>query len=66
MGKNIGKQIIKNLRGKYRKKLLDHARQPAKDAFKTTSNRSIQNTAEATDDLIGNTNEFQKNQNKMI
>ena len=66
MAKNIGKQIIENLRGKYRQKLLDHARQPAEDAFKTTSNRSIQNTAEATDDLIGNTNEFQKNQNKMI
>ena len=66
MDKNIGKKIIKNLRGKYRQKLLDHAKQPAKDAFKTTSKRSIQNTAEATDDLIGNTNEFQKIKNKMI
>ena len=41
MGKNIGKNIRKNLSGKYspgmlamRKKLLDHAKQSATDAFK--------------------------------
>ena len=54
MSKNIGKNIIKNLRGKYRKKPLDHAKQSATDAFKTCSKRAIQKTAEITGDLIGN------------
>ena len=54
MGKNIGKNISKNLRGKYNQKLLDHAKQSATDAYKTVSKRSIQKTAEATDELIGN------------
>ena len=53
MGKNIGKNISKDLKGKYRQKLLDYAKQSATDAFKTTSKRVIQKTAEATGDLIG-------------
>ena len=36
-----------------RKKLLDHPKQSATDAFKTASKRAIQKTAEATGDLIG-------------
>ena len=52
--KNIGKNISKNLRGKYSKKLLDHARQFATVAFRTSSTRSIQKAAEATGYLIGN------------
>ena len=32
MSKDIGKNISKNLRGKYSQKLLDHAKQPATDA----------------------------------
>ena len=40
--------------GKYSQKFLDHAKQAATDAFKTASRRSIQKTAEATGDLIGN------------
>ena len=38
---------------KYRQKFLDHAKQSATDAFKTTSKKSIQKTKEATVDLIG-------------
>ena len=54
MGKNFGKNISKKLRGRYSQKLLDHAKQSATDAFKTTSKREIQKAAEATGDLIGN------------
>ena len=54
MGKNIGKNIGKNVSAKYSQKLLDHAKQSAADAFKTTSKKEIQKTAEATWDLIGN------------
>ena len=54
MGKKIGKNIIKNLNGKYSQNLLDHAKQSATDAIKTASIRDIQKTAEATCNLIGN------------
>ena len=40
MGKNVGKIISKNLCSKYNRKLLDHAKQSATKAFKTTSKRS--------------------------
>ena len=39
---NPGKNIIKNLNGKYNQKLLDHANQSATDALKTNSKKSIQ------------------------
>ena len=55
-GKNIHKNISKNLNGSYSEKLIDHAKQSARDVFKTASKRGIQNTAEATSDLIGNKN----------
>ena len=42
----------KNWSSKYIQKLLDNAR----DAFKTLSNRAIQKTAEATDDIFGKKN----------
>ena len=61
MGENIGKNKSKNLSGKYspgmlamRQKLLDHVKQSATDALKTSSKRVIQKTAEATGDLIDN------------
>ena len=54
MSKNIGKNIIKNLSGKYSKTLFDHAKQSAGDAPKTVSKRAIQKIAEATGDLTGN------------
>ena len=61
MVKNIGKNVIKNLSGKYspgilavRQKLLDHVKQSATASFKTASKRASQKAAEATDDLIGN------------
>ena len=54
MAKNIGKNMSKNVSGVYNKKLLYHAKQSATDALKTTSNRAIQKTAEATGKLICN------------
>ena len=54
MGKNIGRNISEGLNSKYSQKLLDHAKQSATDAFKTSSKRVIQKTAEATSALIGN------------
>ena len=37
MGKNIGKNVRTNLSGKYSQKNIDHAKQSATDALKTTS-----------------------------
>ena len=54
MDKNIGKDISKNLSGKYSQKLLDYAEQTAIDTLKTSSKRVIQKTVEATGDLIDN------------
>ena len=54
MCKNVGKNISKNLSGKYSQNLLDHAKKSAIDALKTSSKRVIHKTAEATGDLIGN------------
>ena len=53
IGKNIRENVSKNLRGKYSQKFLDHARQSAADTLKTISKKAVQNTAEATGDLIG-------------
>ena len=52
--KNIGENISKILSGKYGQKLLDHAKQSATDAFKTSSKGAIQKTVEATGYLIEN------------
>ena len=54
MGKNIGENISKILRGKYSQKILNHVKQSATDKFKTAWIRTIQNIAEATGDLFGN------------
>ena len=61
VGKNIVKNICKNLSGEYspgmlamHQKLLDHAKQSATDMLKIDSEGTIQKTAEATSDLIGN------------
>ena len=54
IGKNVDKNIRKNLSSTYSKKLFDHTKQCATDALRTASKRAIQNTAEATNDLIGN------------
>ena len=48
--KNMGKYLSNN----YGQKLLDSAKKSTTDAIKTSSKRSIQKTAEATGDLIGN------------
>ena len=39
MSKNIGKNISKKVSGKYSQKLLDHGKQFATDALKTTSKK---------------------------
>ena len=49
----MGKNISKNINCKYGQKLLDHDKQSATDAIKTTSKKVIQKAAEATGDLIG-------------
>ena len=46
MNKNIGNHLSKHVSSKYIQKLLDHAKQSATDALKTTSKRLIQKTAE--------------------
>ena len=53
MGKSIGKNIRKNLSGKYspgmlamRQKHFNHAKQSATDALKTALKRAIQKAAE--------------------
>ena len=50
--KNLGK----GLSNKYGQKLFDSAKKSTTDTIKTASKRSIQKTAEATGDLIGNKN----------
>ena len=50
----MGRNIRKELSIKYSQKLLDHAKQSATDALKTSSKRVIQKIAEATVDLSGN------------
>ena len=44
----------KSLSGKYSQKPLDHAKEPATDALKTSSNKVIHKTAERTGHLISN------------
>ena len=56
--RNIGTyatKVAKNLHNKYDQKLVDTAKKSATNAFKIASKRAIQNTAEATGDLVGNT-----------
>ena len=40
MGRNIAKNIRKKLSSKHSQKLLDHAKQPTSDAFKTWFKKS--------------------------
>ena len=54
MGKNIDRNVSKNLSGKQTQKLFDHHKQSTTDEIKTSSKRVIQKTAEATGDQIGN------------
>ena len=56
MGKNIGKNKIKNLSRKYSQKPLHHTKQYATDALKTTSEGATQKTVEVTGHLIANRN----------
>ena len=54
MSKNFGKKVSKNVSSKCSQNILDHAKNFAADALKTSSKRSIRNPAEATSDLMGN------------
>ena len=51
MRKDIIKGINKIISGNYNQKLLDHTKQSASDALKTTVKKLIQKTPEATGDL---------------
>ena len=44
MDKDISENICKNVSGRYGQKPLDHAKQSAADALKTSSKRVIQNS----------------------
>ena len=46
--------FAKNISNKYSKKLPDSAKKSTADAIITVSKKSVQKTAEATGDLIGN------------
>ena len=46
----------KHLSNKYSQKLIDSAKKSTTSAIKASSKRAIQKTAEATGDLIANTN----------
>ena len=50
----MSKRVGRNLSGKYRQKLLNHAKQSATDAIKNASKTAIQKTAGPTGDLISN------------
>ena len=52
MSKNVGK----NLSNKYNRKILNSTKKSMTDAVKNASKRATQNTAEPTDELIGNKN----------
>ena len=46
--------FARSMSNKYGKKLVGTAKKSAADAIKTASERTIQKTAEATGDLVGN------------
>ena len=50
----FAKNIGRNLSNKYGQKLVDTAKKSATDALKIAGKRSIQKTAEASGDLVGN------------
>ena len=55
VSENSGKNITKNLSGKYTQKPLGHAKQSATDTLETISKRVLQKKpAEATADFMGN------------
>ena len=51
---SFAKNIGKNLSNKYGQELFDAAKKSTNNAIKIASERAVQNTAEATGDLIGN------------
>ena len=53
---SFAKNMGKNLSNKYGQKLLNSAKKSTTDAIKTVAKRKIQETAEATGDIIANKN----------
>lgn len=51
---SFAKTMLKSLSSEYGQKLHDSTRKLVTEVFKTASKRTIQNTADATDDLVGN------------
>ena len=51
---SFAKNIGKNSSNKYSEKIINTTKRSAMDAIKKASQRAIQKTAEATDDLVGN------------
>ena len=51
---SFAKNMLKRLSSEYGQKFHDSTRKLVTEAFKTASKRTIQNTADATDDLVGN------------
>ena len=51
---SFAKNIGKNSSNKYSEKIINTTKRSATDAIKKASQRAIQKTAEATDDLVGN------------
>ena len=54
MGENTGKNVSKNLSGKYSLQPFNNTNHSVVDAFKTVSKTVIRKTASANCDLIGN------------
>ena len=54
MGKSVDRNIRKTLRGEYSQKFFDLAKKFATDATKIAAKKSVQKTAEAMGNLIGN------------
>ena len=50
----LATKVAKNLNNKYGQKLADSAKKSATDALNIAGKRAIQQTAEATGDLVGN------------
>ena len=56
LAKNMGKNISKNLNGKYSPKLLAHTKQSRIDTLIATSRKVVQKAAKVAGNLIGNKN----------
>ena len=56
MTKNLGKNKSKNVNGKYSQKRLDHAKESARNALKTSQEKNSKTTGDLTDNKIADKN----------